>query len=397
MSHEDLLEIARTYGTPSFLFDEGAFEARMRAASTLFGDGVDVCFAVKANPFFIPAALRAGAKLEVCSPGELDICRALDIDPAAIVFSGVNKTAESVHAAAEARVGVFTAESPKHARLLEAEGAARGEVLPVLLRLNAKSQFGMSRADLLDIISHRDAYPHLSIVGIHYFKGTQRTNLKHQVKELAKLSELVDEIEETLGFAIERLEYGPGLGVPLFEGDDFSDTLAPARELAGALAPLAERVQVTVEMGRFFATECGTYLTAINDLKACDDMSYCIVDGGINHLTYIGNMMGMKTPIVECLGGGSGSPRESGDWCIAGSLCTTNDVLVRSLALESPREGDVLAFRNAGAYAVTEGVALLLSRTLPRVIMKDGMGHLSLGRDFTETSPLNTLNPEREA
>ena len=397
MNHDELLEIAHAYGTPSFLFDEGAFEARMRAASALLGDNVDVCFAVKANPFFIPAALRAQAKLEVCSPGELDICRALGIDPAAIVFSGVNKTDETVRAAADARVGVFTAESPKHVRLIEAEGASRGHVLPVLLRLNAKSQFGMSRADLLDIIAHRAEYPHVRIVGIHYFKGTQRTNLKHQVKELAKLSELIDEVEGSLGFAVERLEYGPGLGVPLFEGDDFSDTLAPARELGVALAPLAERLQVTVEMGRFFATECGTYLTAINDLKVCDDMSYCIVDGGINHLTYIGNMMGMKTPVVECLGGGEGDPRESGDWCIAGSLCTTNDVLVRSLPLESPREGDVLAFHNAGAYAVTEGVALLLSRTLPRVIMKDEMGRLSLGRDFTETSPLNTLNPGRKA
>ena len=60
------------------------------------------------------------------------------------------------------------------------------------------------------------------------------------------------------------------------------------------------------------------------------------------------------------------------------------------------REGDVMAFHNAGAYAVTEGVALLLSRTLPRVIMRDGMGQLWLGRDFTETSPLNTLNRKTE-
>ena len=76
---------------------------------------------------------------------------------------------------------------------------------------------------------------------------------------------------------------------------------------------------------------------------------------------------------------------------IALRLALTRPELVRSLALESPREGDVLAFRNAGAYAVTEGVALLLSRTLPRVIMRDGAGTCALGRDFTETSPLNTL------
>ena len=390
MESNELLNLAQTYRTPSFVFDEGAFISRMSAIREIFGEHVGLCFAVKANPFLIPAAAAAGAKLEVCSPGELDICRALGVDPEAIVFSGVNKTPKSVHDAIEYRVGTITAESPKHAALIEAEGAARGEVIPVLLRLNAESQFGMSRADLLSIIANRTAYPHIDIVGIHYFKGTQRMKLKHQRRELGMLSELIDEVRDTLGFVVKRLEYGPGLGVPLFVGDDFSDTLAPARELADDIRALAERIEVTVEMGRFFATECGTYLTAINDLKECDDMRYCIVDGGINHLTYLGNMMGMKVPVVEQLAAGAGTAQTSGGWCIAGSLCTTNDILVRNLELCEPREGDILAFHNAGAYAVTEGVALLLSRTLPRVIIRDATGTCRLARDFTETSPLNT-------
>lgn len=391
MEARELLDIARSYGTPSFVFDLEAFANRWNAIREIWGEKIGLCFAIKANPFLIPAAAELGGKLEVCSPGELDICCALDVNPAGIVFSGVNKTVESVHNAVVAQVGTLTAESPKHVALLEAEGAAQDQVLDVLLRLNADSQFGMSRADLFGIIANRAAYPHVNIVGIHYFKGTQRTNLKHQRKELTMLAALIDEIRKSYGFEIAELEYGPGLGVPLFVGDDFSDTLAPARELADDLRALSERVEITVEMGRFFATECGTYLTAINDLKTCDDLSYCIVDGGINHLTYFGNMMGMKVPLVEQLACGEGNAQASGDWCIAGSLCTTNDILVRSLALESPREGDVLAFRNAGAYAVTEGVALLLSRTLPRVIMRDGAGTCALGRDFTETSPLNTL------
>ena len=256
----------------------------------------------------------------------------------------------------------------------------------------------MSRDDLLDIIDSRARFPHVRIVGIHYFKGTQRLKLKHQIKELGKLTELIDEIENEHGFAIERLEYGPGLGVPQFTDDDFSDTLAPARELTSALQDIAARVELTVEMGRFFAAECGTYLTTVNDLKACDPMRYCIVDGGINHLTYLGSMMGMKTPVVEHLRDGhpldanAANGCEPLEWCIAGSLCTTNDVLVRNIELADLREGDVLAFRNAGAYAVTEGIALLLSRTLPRVIMRKEDGMFALGRDFTETSPLNTLS-----
>ena len=402
MNAIELGYVALEYGTPSFVFDEGAFAQRMRSVGEIFGSNVKMCFAVKANPFFIPAAERTGARLEVCSPGELDICRALNVNPANIVFSGVNKTPDTVHDAADYGVGidgcgVMTAESRKHVELIEAEGEQRGTSIDVLLRLNAGSQFGMSRDDLLDIIDSRAHFPHVRIVGIHYFKGTQRLKLKHQIKELGKLTELIDEIENEHGFSIERLEYGPGLGVPQFTDDDFSDTLAPARELANALQDMAKRVEVTVEMGRFFAAECGTYLTTVNDLKSCDPMRYCIVDGGINHLTYLGSMMGMKTPVIEHLrdgrplGADAANGYEPLEWCIAGSLCTTNDVLVRNVELADLREGDVLAFHNAGAYSVTEGIALLLSRTLPRVIMRREDGTFALGRDFTETSPLNTL------
>lgn len=387
--------LAQEYGTPAFVFDEEAFRARMANVSEIFGENVRLCFAVKANPFFIPAAAQAGARLEVCSPGELDICRELDVDPAAIVFSGVNKTPATVYDAVEFGVGVLTAESKKHVALIEAEGAARGKTLDVLLRLNAGSQFGMSRDDLLEIIANRAQFPHVNVVGIHYFKGTQRLKLKHQLKELAMLRELFEEVERDFGFTLERLEYGPGLGVPQFADDDFGDTLAPAREIAETLQDIATRVDLTVEMGRFFAAECGTYLTAVNDVKSCEELNYCIVDGGINHLTYLGGMMGMKRPVVDHLRyrgqEPESEPGSSADWCIAGSLCTTNDVLVRSIELTDLREGDVLAFGNTGAYAVTEGVALLLSRTLPRVIMREAKGAYALGRDFTETSPLNTL------
>lgn len=405
MERAELSRIAHEYGTPSFVFDVAAFQSRLRAAQDIVGQGIDLCFAIKANPFLIEAASAVVERLEVCSPGELAICRALGVDPKSIVFSGVNKTPESVRDAVDFGVDVLTAESLKHVALIEAEGARRDSVLDVLLRLNAGSQFGMSRDDLLSVIDDRASYPHLNIVGIHYFVGTQRLNLKHQRKELAKLAALIDELRDDHGFAVQRLEYGPGLGVPLFADDDFSDTMAPLRELAPDLHVIAEKVALTVEMGRFFATECGTYLTAVNDLKSNEGVNYCIVDGGINHLTYVGQLMGMKVPVIDNLDADAQAAAHEGSelaessesattWCICGSLCTTGDVLTRGACLPVLREGDVLAFANSGAYSVTEGVYLFLSRTMPRIIMRYADGSLSMARDFTETSPLNTARNE---
>ena len=65
MESNELLNLAQTYRTPSFVFDEGAFISRMNAIREIFGEHVGLCFAVKANPFLIPAAAAAGAKKAV--------------------------------------------------------------------------------------------------------------------------------------------------------------------------------------------------------------------------------------------------------------------------------------------------------------------------------------------
>ncbi|WP_294717972.1 hypothetical protein [uncultured Gemmiger sp.] len=141
-------------------------------------------------------------------------------------------------------------------------------------------------------------------------------------------------------------------------------------------------------MGRFYTAECGYYLTTAMDCKDHDGQHYCIVDGGMNHLNYLGQIMGMKRPHLRHFAAQAG---ETLDWTLCGSLCTTNDVLVRSMPLDGLAPGDLLVFENAGAYSVTEGLGLFLSRDLPRVVLwQDGTPRLVRG--ITPTYPLNTPN-----
>lgn len=391
MNQGELLELAKEYGTPAFVFDVEAFWRRLDKVADIFGEDVRLCFAMKANPFLAAAAADHGTRLEVCSPGELAICEDVGISAHQIVYSGVNKQVEDVSRAIAYRVGVLTAESVRHVEIIEQCAARANTKVDVLLRLNAGSQFGMSKDDLLAIIDRRAQYPHLDIVGLHYFVGTQRKKLKHQARELEKLRALLADIELVHGFKVQRLEYGPGLAVPYFADDDFTDDLAPARELAPHLRELAKDVELTVEMGRFFAASCGTYLTRVADLKENEGTSYCILDGGINHLTYAGQIMGLKVPALVNLSALADQMREQDAraWTLCGSLCTVNDVLVREVELDSLQLDDVLAFANAGAYSVTEGVHLFLSRTMPRVVLRYDGGS-ELARDFIETSTLNT-------
>lgn len=400
-----LKEIANEYGTPSYVFDETGLKERVRGIREIVPESVNLCYSIKANPFLIPAMSQVTDRLEVCSPGELSICKALNVDPGTIVYSGVCKTKENIREAMEYGCGVYTAESLLHIEYLQEVASELGKKVPVLPRLNAGSQFGMSREDLFELLSKASEFDHIEIVGIHYFAGTQRTKLSHQVKELTMLRDLYDEIEKEFGVRLRRLEYGPGLPYPYFVGDDFEDTLAPIKELAATLEEVSTWCELTIEMGRFFVSECGYYLTHVMDIKSNKGTNYAIIDGGMNHVNYLGQLMGMKVPVIHHIKGEAKEnavsesvlaingrlPEGSNDYAICGSLCTTADVLVRKVSFDNLAIDDILAFCNIGAYSVTEGIYLFLSRTMPRILLAKEDGQIQIARDFTESSTINTI------
>ena len=246
----------------------------------------------------------------------------------------------------------------------------------------------MSADDLRHILS--DPSENVNIIGLHYFAGTGRKQQKKRDEELCMLDDLIDSLRQETGLKLPFLEYGPGLPYPYFSDEDFSDTLSPLYELIPALEQVSNRSVLSVEMGRFIASSCGYYITTVCDVKRSFDTNWCIVDGGINHVNYLGQMMGMKTPVILHYRDGEVIDDSDGcNYCVCGSLCTTNDILVRSLSLYDLRPGDILIFSNIGAYSVTESMGLFLSRTLPRVVLyRDGDPRLV--RDHLETWKINT-------
>ena len=71
-----------------------------------------------------------------------------------------------------------------------------------------------------------------------------------------------------------------------------------------------------------------------------------------------------------------------------GSLCTINDIIIKQYPVSNLQVGDVFIFKNTGAYCMTEGISLFLSRELPEVaLLKDGK--LKLVREAFKTYTLN--------
>ena len=180
MNTTELNAIASEYGTPTFLFDTEALRKRMADIKEIVGEKVHLCYSIKANPFLIPAMLECVEKLEVCSPGELCICERLQVAPERIIYSGVSKREIDVEEALEYGADVYTAESLGHVKRLNAEAVKRGEVIPVILRLSAGSQFGMSKEDLCYISCSLILSVFLSWLFLLYFNHVRISVIRNE-------------------------------------------------------------------------------------------------------------------------------------------------------------------------------------------------------------------------
>ena len=393
MDNHILQEAARTYNTPCYIFDLDVFISRIRRMEQILGKQVNIYYAMKANPFLTAAAAQAAGGLEVCSPGEYAICRRARVPAQKIVLSGVNKEESHIRSVmAEQGAGTYTAESLNQLRLLEACAGAAGRTgVRVLLRLTSGNQFGMDEEDILTSIRNRDSYPHLDLAGLQYYSGTQKKGMEKIEKELVKLDSFMDFVREHLDFEFRELEYGPGFQIPYFEGQEQADEEILLQEFKKALDSLNFKGIIFLEAGRFLAAPCGSYLTRVADVKRSQGQNYCIVDGGINHVNYYGQTMAMKVPAYRYIPQDNPArpPASQTSWTVCGSLCTSGDILVKNLPLDGLMTGDLLVFDRIGAYSVTEGIYLFLSRKLPVVLTCTQEHGLSLVRDALPTDILN--------
>ena len=377
--------------TPYYVFDTDEFAKRaamIRAALDCKGGRrIPLCFSIKANPFLLHRLPEGLDHVEVCSPGELEICIALGVKPESIIYSGVMKEKCDIEQAVSYGAGILTCESIRHAALISEvmlegmpEGAHEAEFAEtkaqVILRLTSGNQFGMSLDDIEYIISHPDEFKGITVMGIHYYSGTQKS-LRKINKDLEKIKSALTMLKDKYSFEPQLVEYGPGLCVEYFEDDWQEKEKQSLDEAAEVLREFAVEYPLGIEMGRFLAASCGKYYTQVKDLKSTGDANYAILDGGIHHLNYFGQRMAMQVPPIRVYGGEVSENEEKpsveltqmpdADYTLCGSLCTVADVLVREVKLKKLELGDILEFAHCGAYSVTEAPALFLSRQLPAI------------------------------
>ncbi len=392
MKEQDLDVIINEYKTPFYLFDTDLLAKQISKLRSVLGSKVELCYAMKANPFLVKELEHLVDYFEVCSPGEFHICERATLPMEKIVMSGVYKKQEDITYALQtynSRI-TYTIESYSQWQLLEQYSAQHQLTLRVLLRLTSGNQFGMDEALIREIIKNRDHYPFVHIEGIQFFSGTQKKSPNKHEHELTMLDHFCMDLKEQYGFVVNKLEYGSGLPIYYFdEENDEEDFMLES--LAQLISKLKFSGKISLELGRFIAANCGYYVTSVVDLKKNKGESYCIVDGGIHQMNYFGQMMAMKKPPIKHWSHGDG---ETDNWTVCGSLCSINDILVRQYPFTNLQIGDKLIFQKAGAYSVTEGISLFLSRDLPQVLMYSEEKNICVARKTYQTNTLNYYNNE---
>ncbi len=398
-------ELINKYKTPFYLYDIPELKKRVDMMRAYQKD-IGLCYAMKAAPLLAGYIAPYVDRLEVCSPGEYEICLRDGISPEKILVSGVNKTEESMKRILSmgGSAGLFTIESPEHFRILDkvSKELSSDDSLRCFVRLTSGNQFGVDKSTLEELCKNVIDSEHLTLVGIHFFSGTQK-NIKKIENELTELTEYGRTLSEALSQEL-ALEYGPGLVIDYFKSDqDTAESLFRYNESDLALLmDVVERTglrnsfrEITFEYGRYIAATCGKYYTGVADVKENDGINYAVLEGGLHQITYYGSMSGMKVPPIELIPkqeaaeSETGEENDSRDYVLAGSLCSVNDILVRRISLRRLDIGDTLCFNLTGAYAATEGIALFLSRDLPAIVIRDINGSEKLVRKHTETNIYN--------
>lgn len=353
-----LSEIARSAGTPTYVYSHAALERAYRELDEAFS-GLDhlVCYAVKANGNL--AVLRAlasfGAGADIVSGGELYRTMRAGFDPKKVVFAGVGKTEDELMAGLGERILLFNVESASELERLDRLAARHGKKARVALRVNPdvdagshdhittgreRDKFGIPAEEALQLAGQIKDSRCIDLIGVHQHIGSQITKLEPYTESVERSAALVEELKSR-GFDIKYFNIGGGLGIP-YNGEE---TITP-RDLVNAIRPVLEATEAKIlcEMGRYIAGNAGALLTSIIYRKRSGEKSFIVADAGMNDLLRP-SLYDAHHEVLPVIEDGSVAPAD-----LVGPVCESGDYLARDRELADAAEGDVLAVMSAGAY-----------------------------------------------
>ena len=377
-------EIAEAVGTPFYVYSTATLTRHYRLFDEAL-DGLDhlVCYAMKANSnqAVLKTMANLGAGVDVVSGGEYLRAKAAGFPGDRIVFSGVGKTRDEMRLALEGGIRQFNIESEPEMLVLSSVADSLGITAPITVRVNpdvdakthekiatgkSENKFGIPIARAREVYALAASLPGLDVIGIDVHIGSQLTELEPFELAYRKVAELTETLRAD-GHNIRRLDLGGGLGIPY----ERSNTAPP---LPVEYGELVQRTvghlgcEIEIEPGRLIAGNAGLLVSEVIYVKSGEDRDFLILDAAMNDLIRPA-MYGAYHDILPVVEADAGV--EPAVFDIVGPVCESGDTFTKNRTMPPVKEGELVAFRSAGAYGAVMASEYNTRPLVPEVLVHE--------------------------
>jgi diaminopimelate decarboxylase len=390
MNATDLLYLADQFGSPLYVYNAEKIESQYNRLVNAFSkvERLQINYAVKAlsNISVLKYFHKLGSGLDTVSLQEVQLGLAVGFEPNRIIFTPNGVSIDEIEEVATLGVQI----NIDNLSILEQFGTKHPTV-PVCIRINPHvmaggntnisvghidSKFGISihqLPHLLRIIENT----HMHINGIHMHTGSDILDIEVFLYAAEILFETAKHFK-TLDF----IDFGSGFKVPYKKDDIETNVEELGKKLSKRFnqfqAEYGRPLTLAFEPGKFLVSESGYFLAKVNVVKQTTSTVFAGIDSGFNHL--IRPMLYGSYHHIENISNPKGKERF---YSVVGYICES-DTFANNRRIAEIKEGDILCFRNAGAYCFSMA-SNYNSRFRPaEVLWYEGKGHLIRERETFE-------------
>jgi len=386
----DLLDVASEYGNPVYVYDSEKIASQYQRLMNAFSSVGDlrINYATKAlsNISILKLMKQLGSGLDTVSIQEVQLGLAAGFEPQAIIYTPNGVSLKEIEAVAKMGVQI----NIDNLSLLEQFGT-RHPKTPVCIRINPHvmaggnsnisvghidSKFGISIHQiphLLRIVENTA----MNINGIHMHTGSDILDIDVFLHAAEILFDTAKHFKN-----LEFLDFGSGFKVPYHENDIETNIEELGEKLSKRFIAFCQEygsdLQLIFEPGKYLVSQAGHFVTQVNVVKQTTSTVFAQVDSGFNHL--IRPMLYGSHHHIENLSDPNGKERF---YSVVGYICET-DTFGSNRKIAEITEGDLLVFRNSGAYCFSMA-SNYNSRYRPaEVLWHKGKAHLIRKRETFE-------------
>ena len=359
MEIKDLLSITHTFGSPVYVYDANKISSQYERLTKAFAavPSLRINYAMKAlsNVSILKLMRKLAAGLDTVSIQEVKLGLHAGFTPEQIIFTPNGVSMEEIEEAASLGVQL----NIDNLSILEQFGSKHPQV-PVCIRINPHvmaggnanisvghidSKFGISIHQIPHILRIVENTK-MHINGIHMHTGSDILDIDVFLYAAEILFDTAKHFRE-----LKFIDFGSGFKVPYKEGDIQTDIEELGERLGQRFLEFCKlygrNLTLAFEPGKFLVSEAGFFLVKVNVVKQTTSTVFAQIDSGFNHL--IRPMFYGATHFIENISNPEGKKRF---YSVVGYICET-DTFASNQQIAEISEGDILCFRNAGAYCYT--------------------------------------------